>query len=79
MLPIFGNQLLWRYFSVLGPITQMGRNGSLALAGAALGESSLSSIIVCSSSRALRRSGFFKMSAVVFSQHHHQSISSGPE
>lgn len=37
MLPIFGNQLLWRYFSVLGPITQMGKNGSLALAGAALG------------------------------------------
>lgn len=40
MLPIFGNQLLWRYFSVLGPITQMGKNGSLALAGAALGGAS---------------------------------------
>lgn len=38
MVPIFGNQLLWRYFSILGPITQMGKHGSLALAGGALGE-----------------------------------------
>lgn len=38
MIPIFGNQVLWKYFSVLGPVTQMGKHGTLALAGAALGE-----------------------------------------
>lgn len=40
MLPIFGTQLIWKYFSILGPITRMGQNGSLALAGAALGRHS---------------------------------------
>lgn len=56
MLPIFGNQLLWRYFSVLGPITQMGKNGSLALAGAALGEPS--AVVVLSGSMVLISCGF---------------------
>ncbi|KAK9900739.1 mate-domain-containing protein [Cystobasidium minutum MCA 4210] len=46
MIPIFGNQLLWRYFSILGPVTQMGKNGSLALAGGALANTTISLLVV---------------------------------